>query len=338
MARPLRIEYPGASYHVVNRGNRREEVFNSDDDYALFLDKLAEYVEIFDVVVQSYCLMPNHYHLQLKTRHANLGKFMQSFNTSFTLVMNRRQRKSGHLFQGRYKAQLIETELYKNKLSRYIHLNPVKVKSMFGRPLEELKAELRDYRWSSFRFYIGLAKKSNWLDRSHVLSSWGRTCAEKIANYRRYVEEGLLTDNVGDLSPSEISCIIGTDSFKDTIVRKYLIRDMKDIDEKEEPDLAIVNSPVAEDVVEAVMKYFNLDGVDKILTRKSGNPKCRKIAMYLTSRHCRRISGLSEIAAVYGITLNGLSTAVSAFKTILAGNKKLQGELDEIENILYHKE
>ncbi|MFZ2653777.1 MAG: hypothetical protein WAX69_02570 [Victivallales bacterium] len=123
----------------------------------------------------------------------------------------------------------------------------------------ELKAELSDYRWSSFRAYIGLAKKTKWLDRNHVLSSWGCMGAEKIANYRRYVEEGLLSDNSGDLSPCEISCIIGTDSFKDSVVRKHLIRDMKDIDAKEEPELAMVNSPLAEDVVEVVRAYFNLD-------------------------------------------------------------------------------
>ena len=114
MPRPLRIEYSGASYHVINRGNRRDQVFFSDSDYLLYIEKLEEYATLYDVIVYSYCLMPNHYHLFLKTRLANLGKFMQSFNTSFTLTMNSKHNKSGHLFQGRYKAQLIETELYKS--------------------------------------------------------------------------------------------------------------------------------------------------------------------------------------------------------------------------------
>lgn len=143
MPRPVRVEYAGACYHVINMGNRREQVYFSDYDYRLFLVKLEEYSLLYDVIVYSYCLMPNHYHIFLKTTHANLGRFMQSFNTSFTLTMNHKYNKSGHLFQGRYKAQLKETELYKNKLSRYIHLNPVKVKGFEKIPLKELKGNSR---------------------------------------------------------------------------------------------------------------------------------------------------------------------------------------------------
>jgi REP element-mobilizing transposase RayT len=142
MARSLRIEYPGACYHVINRGNRRIQVFFSDSDYELFLEKLGEYLELYEVDLFSYCLMPNHYHLFLITTHANLGKFMQAFNTSYTISMNRKYGESGHLFQGRYKAQLVESELYKNVLSRYIHLNPVKVKSLKNVLLPNLKKKL----------------------------------------------------------------------------------------------------------------------------------------------------------------------------------------------------
>jgi putative transposase len=130
MPRPIRIEFPGACYHVINRGNRNERIFMSGSDYLLFLEKLIEYAAVYDVIVFSYCLMSNHYHLFLETQHANLGKFMQSLNTSFTLSINKKYHKCGHLFQGRYKAQLVETELYKNQLSRYIHLNPVKIKKL----------------------------------------------------------------------------------------------------------------------------------------------------------------------------------------------------------------
>jgi REP element-mobilizing transposase RayT len=337
MARPLRIEYPGASYHVVNRGNRREQVFHGEDDYLLFLERLSEYADLFDVEVCSYCLMPNHYHLQLKTRQGNLGKFMQSFNTSYTLSMNRRYSTSGHLFQGRYKAQLIQAELYKNKLSRYIHLNPVKVKSLKGKTLGKLKAELHDYRWSSFRVYIGLEGKPKWLNRTHVLSSWGNSPSERIRNYRRYVEEGLLSDNNGDLTPSEISNIIGTDSFKDVIFRNYLIREMKEIDPKEQPELARINTAVQETIIDAVMMYYKLDNKSRIMHRKGAKLKCRRIAIYLSSKHCRRNNSLSGLAERYGITLNGLSASVSRFKSELSGNKKLEKELKEIEDIISHK-
>ena len=95
---------------------------------------------------------------------------MQSFNTSFTLTMNNKYNKSGHLFQGRYKAQLVETELYKNKLSRYIHLNPVKIKSLENAPVKELKTHLCCYKWSSYPYYLGVRKKPDWLNPSFILS------------------------------------------------------------------------------------------------------------------------------------------------------------------------
>jgi putative transposase len=334
MARPLRIEYPGACYHVVNRGNRREQVFNGEDDYFLFLEKLAEYADLFDIEIQSYCLMPNHYHLQLKTRQGNLGKFMQSFNTSYTLSMNRKYSQSGHLFQGRYKAQVVQTELYRNKLSRYIHLNPVKLESLKGKALGDLKAKLRDYRWSSFRIYIGLERKPKWLNRNNVLSSWGGSQPEKVRNYRRYVEEGLLADNNADLTPSEISNIVGTESFKEMLIRKYLIRDIKDINPKEQPELARINTPAPEDIIDAVKIYFNLDSKNRIIHRKGAELECRKIAIYLSSKHCRRNNSLSELAGRYGITLNGLSASVTRFKAELLKSKKLDKELQGIEDII----
>ena len=108
MARPLRVEYAGALYHVMNRGNRRERVFRTAADYVLFLTRLERFSMEFGVEVLSYCLMPNHFHLFLRTRGANLSRFMQSLLTSFTVAMNRRDKASGHLFQGRFKAQLVE--------------------------------------------------------------------------------------------------------------------------------------------------------------------------------------------------------------------------------------
>ena len=108
MARPLRIEYKGACYHVMNRGNQRARVFHSRKHYTLFLEKLAHFCEPFDVTVHSYCCMPNHFHLLLTTREANLSRFMQSFLTSFTLSLNRMRSTTGHVFLGRFKAELLK--------------------------------------------------------------------------------------------------------------------------------------------------------------------------------------------------------------------------------------
>ena len=129
MARPLRIEYPNACYHVINRGNQRTTIFHDDWHYRLFVEKLGDFAVEFHVTVYAYCCMPNHFHLYLRTRDMNLSRFMQSFLTSFCVSSNRKRRSSGHIFQGRFKAQLVEDECYRSRLSRYIHLNPIRTHS-----------------------------------------------------------------------------------------------------------------------------------------------------------------------------------------------------------------
>jgi REP element-mobilizing transposase RayT len=142
MARAVRIEYPDACYHVTNRGNQRGKVFFSEEHYKLFVEKLGEMAMQYGVSVYTYCCMPNHFHLYLETKHANLSKFMQSFLTSFCVTMNRLRNSSGHIFQGRYKAHLVEDEPYGIEVSRYIHLNPVRVKRLSKRRIEEKREYL----------------------------------------------------------------------------------------------------------------------------------------------------------------------------------------------------
>ena len=141
MARPVRVEYAGALYHVMNRGNRRERVFRTVAEHRLFLDCLAESAAQFRIDVLCYCLMPNHFHLFVRTVEANLSRFMQSLLTSFTVTMNRRQRSSGHLFQGRFKAQVVEGVGYFDVLSRYIHL------TRMPRPRPDRQSAARGCGW-----------------------------------------------------------------------------------------------------------------------------------------------------------------------------------------------
>jgi REP element-mobilizing transposase RayT len=120
MARPLRIEYPGAVYHVLSRGVGRRDIFHEDHDYRTFLTKLSENAADFRVKVRSYCLMKNHFHLYLQTQEANLSQFMQSLLTSYAMIKNRRDRRTGHLFQGRFKGHLIEEDGYGNVLRCFV--------------------------------------------------------------------------------------------------------------------------------------------------------------------------------------------------------------------------
>ena len=136
MARPIRIEYPGAFYHVISRGNERRAVFRGDNDYELFLNTLGEASDRFDVLIHAYCLMPNHLHLLIQTKDSNLSQFMKRLLGVYTIRFNRRHKRYGHLFQGRYKAYLLDQDSYFLELSRYIHLNPVKANIVRYQDLE----------------------------------------------------------------------------------------------------------------------------------------------------------------------------------------------------------
>ena len=136
MARQLRIEYPGAWYHVTSRGNERGSIFRLDKDRTRFLKTVAESAELFRVEVHCYVLMSNHFHFLLRTLESNLSRFMQRFNTAYTRYFNLRHRRSGHLYQGRYKAIVVEADEYLLEVSRYLHLNPVKLKK--NRLLQQL--------------------------------------------------------------------------------------------------------------------------------------------------------------------------------------------------------
>lgn len=135
MTRPLRILFPGAYYHVTCRGNDRRAIYRDDRDRELFLEKLRGSLGTYQVELHAYVLMANHFHLMVATPKGNLSEFMRHFNISYTAAFNRRHRRVGHLYQGRYKAILVDQDSYLLELSRYVHLNPVRVKNFQKRPL-----------------------------------------------------------------------------------------------------------------------------------------------------------------------------------------------------------
>ena len=155
MARPLRIEFPGATYHVTARGDRRESIFVDDADRASLLDVLSRGLERFDAAALAYCLMGNHYHLVVQTRRANLSRLMRHVNGVYTQRFNRRHDKVGHLFQGRFKAILVDSDAYLLTLCRYVELNPVRA-GWVDTPLA--------WAWSSCRAHVGAAPAPPWLD------------------------------------------------------------------------------------------------------------------------------------------------------------------------------
>ncbi|MFH0907321.1 MAG: transposase, partial [bacterium] len=155
MARALRVQYEGAIYHVTSRGNEGRDIFRTDGDRRRFLEVLAENVAAYHIRLYAYVLMTNHFHLLLETPRANVCAFMQQFNGAYTTWFNAQHRRSGHLYGGRYKAKLVEGDAYLLSLTRYVHLNPVKIKGVKNRPLDEKRKLLRGYGWSSYRSYAG---------------------------------------------------------------------------------------------------------------------------------------------------------------------------------------
>ncbi|MDD2710311.1 MAG: transposase [Verrucomicrobiae bacterium] len=185
MARPIRIEFEGAIYHITARGNERRAIFHTELDRSIFLTTLAEMVERFAVILYGYCLMGNHYHLILETPRGNLSRALGWLQTTYTVRFNRRHHRNGHLFQGRFKAHLVEADEHARALVEYVHLNPVRMELEPGDPLPpERESKLTFYPWSSHRAYAGLDRAPKWLNLNW-LSYFGRN---RRIGQREYVQ------------------------------------------------------------------------------------------------------------------------------------------------------
>ena len=182
MARPLRLEFGGAVYHLTSRGNARQKIFFSDTDRELLLETLAQVVSRYGWICHAYCLMANHYHLLVETPKANLSIGMRQLNGVYTQSFNRRHKQVGHLFQGRFKAILVEKESYLLELCRYIVLNPVRVKA---------KVRADAWKWSSYRATAGLVSVPEFLSTDWLLEQFARSRSAAHKRYREFVKEGL---------------------------------------------------------------------------------------------------------------------------------------------------
>jgi REP element-mobilizing transposase RayT len=204
MARPIRIEYAGALYHVTSRGDRREDIYLDDEDRLDWLKVLTQVCQRFNWVVHAFCQMTNHYHLLVETIDGNLSKGMRQLNGVYTQHVNQRHSQVGHLFQGRYKAILVQKEGHLLELSRYVVLNPLRARMV---------KTLDDWPWSSYQSMIGQADVPPWLDADWLLNQFGRQRIRARQKYQQFVMEGK-----GLPSPLEATrhqLILGDDQFVD---------------------------------------------------------------------------------------------------------------------------
>jgi len=245
MTRPLRIQYPGAHYHITSRGNERKNIFKDKKDRDKFLSYLESAYLRYNAVIHAFCLMNNHYHLFLETPKGNLSQIMRHINGAYTNYFNIRHKRRGHLFQGRYKSIIVEADSYAGELSRYIHLNPVRA-GIVDIP--------EKFNWSSYRYYIGKKKKAEWLTVDFILCYFENGNEHARKKYGEFVKARISSKHESPLERTVASTILGSDNFIELIKDKYL--DPKKRDRNLPAMKELLTSPdIAETYKEVAMKF-----------------------------------------------------------------------------------
>ena len=308
MGRPLRIEYPGAHYHVTARGNEQKDVFKSQRDREQFLSYLESAVVRYGAVIHAFCLMSNHYHLLLETPSGNLSQIMHHVNGAYTNYFNTKRKRSGHLFQGRFKSILVEADVYLRELSRYIHLNPVRA-GMVTRPEE--------YRWSSYAAYIGERKGPEWLTTSLIRGYFGTGQIDQ-KEYQEFVEELIHCRYENPLNKALAATILGRPEFVGEIKASHI--DSKGVDRDVPVVKKLKNRPSLDSIVQTVHSVFDKESLS------------RQASIYL----CHKYSGatLKELGGHFHMGESAVSQARRRFGQLLVDDRELNSALEKLEEML----
>ncbi|MBS1258199.1 MAG: Chromosomal replication initiator protein DnaA [Candidatus Scalindua arabica] len=319
MSRPLRIQYSGAWYHVMNRGRRREAIFPKKEDYIAFVEVLKESVSLWNIKISAYCLMPNHYHLLLQTPEGNLSRCMRHINGVYTQRYNRRNRHDGQLFRGRYKSILLDSDNYLTVLVRYIHRNPLRAK-MVNR--------LEDYAWSSHNGYLSKSSKWHWLNKEAFFQSLTDDKSKRLREYKEFIDEEDSKEVVTIFSKRKAPSVLGTEEFVNWVKEKYSALSFK---EEIPESKALI--PDKEKIRFTVCKAYKVDIASLYGIRRGIINKPRNVAIYLT--RCLRRDSLKEIGKEFKVpNYSSVSSIIESMKANLAGNKKLRKQVDKIKRDL----
>lgn len=319
MSRPLRIEFPGAWYHVMNRGRRREDIFLQPADYATFLNIVRESVERWNVKVAAYCLLSNHYHLLLQTPEGNLARCMRHINGVYTQHFNRTHQQDGQLFRGRYKAVLIEADSHLLEVLRYIHRNPLGA---------NLDRQLEDYPWSSHRGYVSCAKQWDWLERETLMAMLTAKKSQRKQAYLDFVAQSEPEEITAFYAMKKLSSLLGGEAFKDWVRNHFIDPELQ----REIPEAKSM-SHTPQDVIAHVCDHFDLDEARLQQSRRGAENLPRDIAIYL-SRSISRMT-LAEIGAAFGMTnYSSVSSAAERVKKRMATDARLRQEVEKIKLLL----
>jgi len=279
MARPLRIQYPGAVYHVMNRGGSRQKIFIEKQDYEAFLKTIGEIHERWGVELFAYCLMGNHYHICLRTPEGNLSRVMRHLDGLYTQRFNRIHRRDGALLRGRYRAIVVDEDAYMAQVVRYIHLNPLAA-GLVGEP--------QGYGWSSHRFYLRPKEAPKWLQIEEVMGEFA-----SITAFHGFVVEGNEQALEEFYKKGRQSPVLGDEEFRQRLIEKPLRVD------REHPrhERAAVR-PSVDKVLKALAKIYRVKVKDLLTAKRGKQNEARKVGMYLIKELCDL--RLQEIAERFG--------------------------------------
>ncbi|MFZ0451451.1 MAG: transposase [Desulfatiglandaceae bacterium] len=319
MSRPLRIDYPNAWHHVMNRVRRGEPLFEDSADYQQFIDLLQETTDLFNVRVAAFCLMPGHYHLLLNTPDANLSRCMRHINGVYTQRYNVLHGCDGSLFRGRYKSILVEADQYLLQLVRYIHRNPLKA---------GIVEHLDQYGWSSHKGYISHDKKWNWLHKGFVLDMLTVHKAEQIRHYRQFVASDADDELLGVPEQPYLPAILGSEKFMAWI--KELFFEQKN--HKEVPASKGL-APDNETILGALERFYGQNPEALTAVRRGRVNEPRDIAVYLI--RTLRAEPLESIGAVFNLNrYSSVSSVIYRVKSRMQKDVKFRKRVEEIKNSL----
>ena len=319
MARPLRLAFENAVYHITARGNRKENIFYSDRDRNVFVDKMNETFVKYSFICYSYCLMDNHYHLVVKTPLANISEGMHNLNTSYANWFKAKHDIVGVVFQGRFKSILVDEDSYALVVTVYVHINPIRA---------GVVKNLEEYKWSSYLDYIGKRKSIiERLDTSFILSRFDSDLRIAQEKYRCYVLE-----NIDMKNPFENlykGTALGNEKFIEDIEGR-----IKSFGQNREiQETKFKEACKADEIINNMLEVFEVEKKE-IFSKKRGN-MYRQLALYSIKRFTSL--PLNEIGELFGIDYTAVSQAFRRFEKRIKYDKKALSMRDKMEEALTKK-
>jgi len=314
MARPLRIEYPDAVYHVSNRGLDKQRVFPSAKYYEAFLEGLSETCSRLNVEVHAYCLLKEGYHLVVKTPEANLSRFMRQVDGLYTQQYQKMKGSDGSLFRGRYKAVLVQAENYLLPLSCYIH---TLIRA----------SELNSYPWSSYTNFTRKAKPPVWFNRDETLKQLRTTAAKRPIAYKKFVAQGVSEELAHFYGKKNLSSVLGDDKFRKSAQKKKSATAARGISRGANAKWR----PSCKQIISAVAKEFKVS--EESIYKAARGPGSKNVPRWVAMYLCQELSAvtLQSIAKLFKLKRYGtVSTTVGKLKKEFVTDKKLVASTEKL--------